>query len=171
MFKGKSKPKIILFVLLMIPVSYTVAVWIAFAVPFFKVTDPESPDFNPDKFQLIDTYWLHAQHDKYSSHGEKRAESIKKLFPHGTDIVEVDNEMLRDRGCTKDDRSNALKYEPYINHPNSKIIKLIKYYCPYEWWGLFFHDMSELEFPRLKVKIHLDEDDKVIREFDLEKDK
>ena len=170
MFKGKSKPKIILFVLLMISVSYTVAVWVAFAVPFFKVTDPESPDFNPDKFQLIDTYWLHAQHDKYGIYGRKRMESIRKLFPHGTDIVDVDNEMLRDRGCTKADESKYLKYEPYTNDPNPKIKKLIYYYCPYEWWGLFFYDMSIYRFPRLKVKVYLDENYSVFHPLDSKKE-
>lgn len=144
-----------------IPVTYLIFVFLAFMMPFFKVTDPNDPRFEPAKYQLIDSYGIHAQKHKYPRK-KKQLLSIKKLFPEGTPIEDVDKEMVEKRQCKKYDNSNALKYEPYVNQPNSEKKKLISYICEYEWWGYFFYSLSELETPRLKIKVSLDEHSKVL---------
>ncbi|MBT3022061.1 MAG: hypothetical protein KUF77_09835 [Candidatus Thiodiazotropha sp. (ex Lucina aurantia)] len=169
--QGMPVFKYVVRVLILIPVIYLLAVGMAFMVPYFKVTDPEDPRFEPEKFQLIDTYWMHRDEEKFGSPYRKAHISMTKLFPHGTDISDVDNEFVTKRGCKKDDVSRVLKFKPYIDNPNSKVKKYIKYYCPYEWWGLFFYDLSEHDRPRLKTRIYLDENDKVIRPPPREKEK
>ncbi len=145
-----------------IPVTYILLVILAFMVPFFKVTDPNDPRFEPTKFQLIDTYFVHVQRDKYP-HRKKELLSVQKLFPEGTSIEDVDTEMVDKRECIKHDENRFLKVEPYVNRPNSRMKSLKRYSCEYEWWGLFFYSFSKYDFPRLHIRVSLDENNKVIR--------
>ena len=135
----------------------------AFTIPLFKVTDPNDPNFDPSKFELIDTYWIHAQPDKYKGLRKKTGTSLRKVFPQGTDISDVEQEMLEKRKCKRFDISKSLNYPPFSDNPNSKAKKFYLYRCGYEWWGLFFYSLNDFDFPRLKIKVLYDKDNKVIR--------